>query len=183
MVKTIQKTTVSRAPRKQRKALFTADSNERYNRMCVAMSKELKAKYGGLSTMPVKVGDIVKVTTGQFKDRKGKVKQVKRGKYKILIEKITQDNARQAKKEYPIHPSNCVLTKLNMEHKRKDLISKRIKRKRGLALNKKIKEDEMMKAEEDEVKKEKKNEKKDEKIEDEKMTDDIPKLVEDSKKD
>ncbi|KAJ1839369.1 60S ribosomal protein L26A, partial [Coemansia sp. RSA 486] len=58
--------------RKSRKAHFTAPSHIRRRLMSSSLSKDLRKKYE-VRAIPVRKGDEVIVTRGQYKGREGKV--------------------------------------------------------------------------------------------------------------
>jgi large subunit ribosomal protein L26e len=117
-------TAVSSARRKQRKAHFSAPSDERRKRMAAPLSKELRAKYH-IRAVPVRKDDEVTVTRGTMKGREGKVVQVYRKKWVVHIDKITRDKANGATVHVGINPSKVQITKLKLDKDRKALLERR----------------------------------------------------------
>ncbi|MCI4329495.1 MAG: 50S ribosomal protein L24 [Thermoplasmata archaeon] len=107
--------TQSRQPRRQRKAMYTADHQERRRRMSVPLSRELRARYGRRS-LPVRKGDTVRVLSGSYSTvgEERRVAQVNRRDYRLTLDNVTTKTADAKLKPLPIRPSHLVLTKLNL---------------------------------------------------------------------
>ena len=58
--------------------------------MSIRLSKQLRTKHN-IKSIPVRVGDEVKVVKGKCRDRVAKVIQVYRKKWVIHLEKVTRD--------------------------------------------------------------------------------------------
>lgn len=112
---------------KQRKVRHTADSAKRAKLMCAPLSKELKQKYGGVKSMPIRKDDRVRVVRGGKKETEGKVVRVYRKNYVIHIERMTKDKANQQTVPIPIDPSNVVITQLKMDKNRKEKLEAKLK--------------------------------------------------------
>ena len=67
--------------------------------------------------MGLRKGDKVKVMRGQFKKKEGKVEQVNLKKTLIYVEGIEITKKDGTKTRYPIHPSNLMVTELNIDDK------------------------------------------------------------------
>jgi large subunit ribosomal protein L26e len=92
--------------------------------MSSALSKELREKHQ-IRSLPVRRDDEIKVVTGHFKGTVGKVTHVYRKRYCLYIEKVVKTRKNGATVRIPVHPSNCVLTKLKLTPDREDLISRK----------------------------------------------------------
>jgi len=115
----------SKQPRKQRKFLYTAPLHLRNKLMVAPVSPDLRIKHG-VKRLPVRKGDTVIVTRGDFKDLEGKVVKVDLKKYRIYIEGVTREKTDKSTVYYPVHPSNVVITKLDLSDKwRKKIIERR----------------------------------------------------------
>src|SRR5580700_1678692 len=102
-------------PRRQRKAVFTADHQERRRRMAVPLSRELRTRYGRRS-LPVRKGDTVRVLAGSYSTvgEERRVARVDREHYRLTLDNVTTKTADAKLKPLPIRPSHLVLTKLNL---------------------------------------------------------------------
>ena len=81
---------MSSSRRKSRKAHFAAPSGERRKLMSCRLNKELRTKHH-IRSIPVRVGDEVKILKGKYKNKFGKVIQVYRKRWCIHVEKIARD--------------------------------------------------------------------------------------------
>jgi large subunit ribosomal protein L24 len=116
-------------PRKQRKRLFQAPLHIRYKQFSAPLSPELRASYNTRS-VPVRVGDTVKIMRGDRKGFEGKVARVDRQKYRIFIEGITREKVDGSTLQIPIHPSKVMITNLNLDDKwRKNILKRKTKEK------------------------------------------------------
>jgi len=113
--------------RKQRKYVYNAPNHIRHKMMSAPLSKELR-KTHGVRNVVVRSGDTVEITTGQFKGQSGKVAKVNLAKLRIYVEGITQNKRDGTPVMYPIHPSNAVITKIDLSDElRKAKIESRAK--------------------------------------------------------
>lgn len=112
--------------RKQRKYLFNAPLNIKHRMLSAPLSKELRAEYN-VRSVPVRKGDTVKVSTGQFKTMSGKVSKVSLARLKVYVDGIGVNRADGSLAMYPIHPSNLVITKLDLEDKVREEKLKKLK--------------------------------------------------------
>jgi large subunit ribosomal protein L24 len=103
-------------PGKQRKRMHQAPLNERYRRFSAPLSPKLKEKRN-TNSVPVRTGDTVKILRGDRKGFEGKVSQVDRKKYRILVEGATREKVDGTTTLIPIHPSKVMITRLNLDDK------------------------------------------------------------------
>jgi len=104
----------SRLPRKQRKRHFTKALHERAKCMAAHLDEKLSGQFNRRS-VTVRVGDTVKIVRGEFKGTKGKVERVDRKTFRLFIEGIQRERADGTKRAYPIHPSNVLITELDIK--------------------------------------------------------------------
>ncbi|MBI2135071.1 50S ribosomal protein L24 [Candidatus Woesearchaeota archaeon] len=103
-------------PRKQRKYRHNAPLHVRQKFVRAHLSKELRKKYSKRS-IGLRKGDNVKVMRGQFRNRQGKVEEVDLKKTLVYISGIEISKKDGTKARRPLHPSNLLVTELNMEDK------------------------------------------------------------------
>jgi large subunit ribosomal protein L24 len=115
---------VSKQPRKQRKAIYEAPLHKRQKLVSATLSKELRKQYNRRS-LPVRTGDEVKIMRGEFKGKTGKVVKVDLKKLRIYIEGVTRKKSTGEEVKVPIHPSNVMIIKLNLEDKKRQKILER----------------------------------------------------------
>ena len=106
----------STKPRKQRKNLFNAPFHEKRKGFAAHLEEGLLLKYDKRA-IPVIKGDTVKVMRGNFRGHEDKVAEVNMKDRTIEIEGITMTKAKGDKIARPIHPSNVMITKLNLTDK------------------------------------------------------------------
>lgn len=119
----------SKQPRKQRKYRYNAPLHIKSNFLGVHLSKDLRKKYQK-RTVRVRKGDTVKVLIGQFKKLSGKVVGVNVKRCKVTIENVQHIRKDGTKSYYPIHPSNLMITSLNLDDKlRKIKLEEKVEKK------------------------------------------------------
>ncbi|NJF25316.1 50S ribosomal protein L24 [Thermococcus sp. Bubb.Bath] len=116
----------SKQPKKQRKFLHNAPLHLRQKLMSAPLSRELREKYG-VRNLPIREGDKVKIVRGDFKGpEERKVMEVDLKRYRIHVEGVTQKKGDGTEVFYPLHPSNVVITDLNLDDpERKKIIERR----------------------------------------------------------
>jgi large subunit ribosomal protein L24 len=114
----------SKHPRKQRKLLYTAPLHRRQRLMTAPLSEELQDKYG-IKRLPVKVKDKVLILRGDFAYTKGEVSKVDLKRMRLQIDGVTVEKTDGTERFYPVHPSNVVITDLNLKDDRRSRIIER----------------------------------------------------------
>jgi large subunit ribosomal protein L24 len=107
---------VSKKPKKTRKAQREAPLHKKSSMLRAHLSPELREEYG-VRSVRVRVGDTVRVLRGSYKGVEGKVIRVYPEEGRIAIEGVTRQNARGDSVPIKIHASNLVVTKLNLDDK------------------------------------------------------------------
>lgn len=116
--------TISR--RKLRRAHFQAPSHVRRILMSSRLNKDLRAKHG-VHALPVRKDDEVKVMTGQYKGKEGKVTACYRLKWVIHIDKVQREKCNGTSVNVGVHPSNVEITKLKITGNRQKIIDRKAK--------------------------------------------------------
>ena len=114
----------SKQPRKQRKYRHNAPLHIKQKFVGVHLSKDLRKKHNKRS-MNLRKGDSVKVVRGQFKNKTGKIEEVNLKKTSVYVSGIEIVKRDGTKARYPIHPSNVMITELNMDDKMRSKIFER----------------------------------------------------------
>ena len=96
--------------------IFQAPHHYRSKQLGSMLSKELQEKYHKPSVRVVE-GDNVKVMRGEFKGIEGKVTQVSPERHGVAIEGIKREKLKGGNVDLYIHPSNLMITGLNLEDK------------------------------------------------------------------
>lgn len=107
---------VSRKPGKQRKRVHESRLHEKgdFLRVHLAPSYLEDPKVDYPRSLPVREGDTVKVLRGSYRGTEGKVTEVDRRRLRVLVEGVTVAQADGTEIGKPIHPSNLMITKLDM---------------------------------------------------------------------
>ena len=111
----------SKQPRKQRKYRYNAPLHVKQKFVSTHLSKELRKKYKKRN-VNLRKGDSVKVMRGQFKNKFGKVDEVDVKKTSVYVEGIETVKRDGTKSRYPIHPSNLIITEVNLDDKMRNKI-------------------------------------------------------------
>ena len=115
----------SKSPRKQRRRVQNATNHERKNMLKCRLDEFLQEEYG-LRSLVIKKGDLVRIMRGQFRDTEGKVTSVSYKKGLVYLDNTTITKADGKEAAVPIHPSNLMLVKLELDDERKTLIEKKV---------------------------------------------------------
>ena len=117
----------SKQPRKQRKYIHNAPLHIKGKFMAAHLSKDLMKKYNRRS-IRVRKGDKVILLRGQFKKKKGNVERVDLKKSRVYISGVEMIKKDGTKVFYPIHPSNLVVTELNLDDKKRIAVANKSKK-------------------------------------------------------
>ncbi|MHA1344848.1 MAG: 50S ribosomal protein L24 [Candidatus Heimdallarchaeaceae archaeon] len=121
------KHTKTKQPRKQRKRYYNAPLHLRNRQMTALLSHELRDKYG-VRRLPIHKDDKVILFRSKSEDQeiKGKVIRVLPQRYSVHVEGHSKEKADGTITSFPVHPSNIVITSLNLrDKKRRDIIKRR----------------------------------------------------------
>lgn len=105
-------------PRKQKAYVRNAPLHVKNKLLSAHLSKELHDKHK-IRSVRVRKGDKVKIMTGQFKNKIGKVEKVDTKKMKLYITGVDQIKMDGSKALYPVHHSNVLITELDLSDKRR----------------------------------------------------------------
>ncbi len=119
------KKTISKSPGKQRRQVRTAALHERKSLLKCRLDEFLQEEYG-LRSLVIKKGDLVRIMRGQFRDTEGKVTSVSYKKGLVYLDNTTITKADGKEAAVPIHPSNLMLVKLELDDERKTLIENKV---------------------------------------------------------
>ena len=106
----------SKQARKQRKYRYNAPLHIKQKLVHTHLSVELRKKYN-TRNVGLKKGDKVKVIRGQFRKHTGSVERIDLKKTKVYLSGIEITKKDGSKTTYPIHPSNLIITELNLDDK------------------------------------------------------------------
>ena len=115
----------SKSPGKQRKKLHSSPIHANKNRLKCRLDEFLQEEYG-LRSLVVKTGDLTKIMRGQFRDTEGKVIRVDYKDVQVFIDNATVTKSDGKEVNIPLHPSNLMLVKLELDDERKKLIESKV---------------------------------------------------------
>ncbi|UCE12228.1 MAG: 50S ribosomal protein L24 [Candidatus Heimdallarchaeota archaeon] len=117
----------TRNPSKQRRRIYQAHSFQQAKLMSVRLSKDLQEKYK-VKHMPVRSGDVVYITAGDFVGTEGKVLKANHKIQRLEIDGIAREKADKSKILYPIHPSKVIIRRFGkVDQTRKKILERRAK--------------------------------------------------------
>ena len=106
----------SKKPRKQRKYRLSAPLHIKKKFVQSHLSKDLRKKYSKRS-IGLRKGDKVKIMQGQFKKHEGKIEKINLKKTKVFVSGVELTKRDGTKRLFALHPSNLMITELNLEDK------------------------------------------------------------------
>ena len=115
----------SKSPGKQRKKNYSSPVHANKNRLKCRLDEFLQEEYG-LRSLVVRTGDLVKIMRGQFRDTEGKVIRVDYKDVEVFLDNATVTKADGKEVNIPVHPSNIMLVKLELDDERKQLIESKV---------------------------------------------------------
>jgi large subunit ribosomal protein L24 len=101
--------------------------HERKRFLKCRLDEFLQEEYG-LRSLVIKKGDLVRIMRGQFRDTESKVTGVSYRKGVVYLDNTTITKADGKEAAVPIHPSNLMLVKLELDDERKTLIESKVTR-------------------------------------------------------
>lgn len=115
---------VSKKPRKQRLARYLAPHHIRRKFLSAPLSQDLRKKHGKRS-LPVRLGDRVRIMRGDFKRMEGEVTEVRPKSCTILVEAVSTTKVDGTQVQRPINPSNVTLLSLVEDRRRNRALERR----------------------------------------------------------
>jgi large subunit ribosomal protein L24 len=99
----------SKKPCKQRKALYNYKNHQRSKLLTCRLADFLREEFG-IKRIPLRVGDSVRVTKGEFKDFEGEVLEITKD-LRVKVKECVFDKADGTQFHPTIHVSNIIITK------------------------------------------------------------------------
>lgn len=99
--------------------------HKRRKQLSIRLSKKLKEQYKKRN-FPVRKGDKIKIISGKFKKKEGKVIAVNLRSYTVFVEGIITKKADGREIQVPLSPSNLMITDLDLsDPKRKNALMRK----------------------------------------------------------
>jgi len=108
----------SKLPRKQRKYRYNAPLHILHKFLGCHLSKELRKKYGRRA-VALRKDDKVKLMRGSHKGYEAKVDRINLKSSKIYLIGMAVTRKEGSKRSLAVHPSNLMITELNLSDKRR----------------------------------------------------------------
>jgi len=103
-------------PGTQRRRLFQAPAHRRHRHFSAPLSADLRKRHDA-GSIPVRMGDTVRVSRGDRRGFEGKITRIDRKQFRIFIEGVTREKVDGTTIPIPIHPSKVLITNLNLDDK------------------------------------------------------------------
>lgn len=108
----------SRKPSKQRKARFNFMNHQRSKLLSCRLADFLSDEYG-IKRLPIRVGDSVKITRGEYRDFEGEILEITKD-LRVKVKEAVFEKVDGTQFHPTIHVSNLVITKFRREGKKMD---------------------------------------------------------------
>jgi large subunit ribosomal protein L24 len=115
----------TKSPRKQRKRIRDSPLHTHKRLLRCRLDEFLREEYG-LRSLAIKKGDLVRVMRGQFRDTEGTVVGVDYRNVRVYLDSASTTKADGKETKVPVHPSNLMLVKLELDDERRDLIQSKV---------------------------------------------------------
>jgi large subunit ribosomal protein L24 len=125
----------SKSSRKQRKYIINAPLHIRGKIISSMLSKDIKNLIK-INSLPLRVGDYVKVLRGKYRNNEGFVIYIDRKRYKVYIDNAKFTNKANREVYRPIHSSKLLILRLNLKDKKRIEIIKRKMKAKNIEENK-----------------------------------------------
>lgn len=119
------KKTSPKAPKKQRRRIYKSPLHSHKKMLKCRLDEFLREEYG-LRSLVLKKGDLVRVMRGQFRDTESKVVRIDHRNLRVYLESATTTKADGKEAQIPVHPSNLMLVKLELDDDRKRIIDSKV---------------------------------------------------------
>ncbi|MFW9955322.1 MAG: 50S ribosomal protein L24 [Candidatus Thorarchaeota archaeon] len=106
------------SPRKQRNLIHKSPLHTHKSMLKCRLDEFLREEYPVRSLVPKK-GDLVRIMRGQFRDTEGKITRVDYTKIRVFVDSATTTKSDGKEALIPVHPSNLLLVKLELDDERK----------------------------------------------------------------
>lgn len=109
----------SKQPRKQRKALYNNRNHQRSKLLSTRLADFLREEYG-IKQLPLRIGDSVRITRGEFLDFEGEVIEIDRKNQRAKVKECVIEKADGTQYHPTFHTSKLIITKFRKEGRKMD---------------------------------------------------------------
>ena len=114
----------SKKPKKQRKYRSNSPLHIKQKFVHSHLSKDLRKKYG-IRSAGLRKGDRIKIMQGRFRKHEGKVENIDLKKSRVFVNGVEITKKDGTKRLIALHPSNLLITDLNLDDKLRQKILER----------------------------------------------------------
>ncbi|MCF2137509.1 MAG: 50S ribosomal protein L24 [Candidatus Thorarchaeota archaeon] len=115
----------SKSPRKQRRRISPQTPLHTHKKLLRCKLDELLREEYGVRSMVVRKGDLVRIMRGQFRDTEAKVTNVDYRHVRVYVDAATTAKADGKEAPVPLHPSNLMIVKMELDNERKQILQRR----------------------------------------------------------
>ncbi len=108
----------SKKPGKQRRALHKVKNHQVSKLFTIPLDEALQAQYG-VKRMPLRIGDSVRIESGEFEGIEGSILSLDKKKRRVTIEEATLEKRDGSNYYVPIAVSKLILTKFENKKAKK----------------------------------------------------------------
>ncbi len=95
---------------------YTAHNWKKHKLLAAPLSTELRTTYSRRS-FPVRAGDTVRISRGDFSGVEGKVTDIDTGRQRLFVEGVTREKVAGTSERVSVHCTKVMITKLNLDDK------------------------------------------------------------------
>jgi len=113
-----------KSPGKQRRLIYKSPLHTHKKMLKCRLDEFLREEYA-MRTLVPKRGDLVRIMRGQFRETEGKIIRIDYSKIRILVDSATTTKADGKEVQIPMHPSNLMIVKLELDDDRKEILQRK----------------------------------------------------------
>ncbi len=113
-----------KSPRKQRNLIYKSPIHSHKKMLKCRLDEFLREEHSTRSLVPKK-GDLVRIMRGQFRETEGKIVRIDYSKIRVYVDSSTSTKSDGKEIQIPVHPSNLMLVKLELDDERKRLLARK----------------------------------------------------------
>lgn len=95
---------------------YTAHNWKKHRLLAAPLSADLRSEYGRRS-IPVRTGDTVRISRGDFSGVEGKVTEIDTARQRLFVEGVTREKVSGTSEKVSVHCTKVMITKLNLDDK------------------------------------------------------------------
>ena len=113
-----------KSPRKQRRMLHKGSIHSKRRHLRCMLDEFLQEEHNIRRIVPKK-GDLARVMRGEYRDTEGKIVRVDYRRMRVYLDSASTTKADGKETQVPVHPSNLLIVKLELDDDRKRLLEEK----------------------------------------------------------